>query len=73
MILVDLNGNKLPNKYGIDVFIFSRVNVKGILPSGYTLSNDDINENCSNSGTGDYCAAKIISDGWQIGKDYPWK
>lgn len=72
-ILVDLNGNKLPNKYGIDFFIFSRVNGKGILPSGYTLSNDDINENCSNSGIGNYCAAKIISDGWQIGKDYPWK
>jgi hypothetical protein len=37
------------------------------------LLNEDINEDCSDSGIGNYCAAKIISDGWQIGKDYPWK
>lgn len=73
MILVDLNGNKLPNKYGIDVFQFDRVNGKGILPSCYTSSDADIYKSCSRSGDGICCVAKIISDGWQIGKDYPWK
>lgn len=71
-IYIDLNGSKLPNKYGIDVFVLNRVKGKGILAYGQELSIDEIKEECSYSGKGETCAARIIYDGWQIKNDYPW-
>ena len=73
LIIVDLNGSKNPNQFGIDVFRFTRVNGKGILPDGYSKTEDEVNEDCSSSGNGWYCAAKIAADGWSIKADYPWK
>ena len=70
-IYVDLNGNKNPNMLGIDVFIFVIEKGKGVLPHGYKEAEED--RDCSVSGGGYRCAAKIVSDGWQIKDDYPWK
>ncbi len=61
---VDLNGAKQPNKLGRDVFFFIRTANGQIVPYGYP------NGECNGSGV--YCAAKIMHDGWKISKDYPW-
>lgn len=71
-IYIDINGPKGPNIYGRDFFCFSLVTGKGIVPSGYNVSNSLNNSNCSKTGKGDGCASKIMRDGWQIKKDYPW-
>ena len=66
IIYIDINGGKKPNVYGRDLFRFTRVPGKGILPSGYSGTDEDINQNCSKTGSGEYCAAKIMRDGWEI-------
>lgn len=71
IIAVDLNGYQEPNVYGKDIFWFNRTK-KGILPDGFDTNSSEINNNCSKKGTGDFCAAKIMQDGWQIKDDYPW-
>ena len=74
--LVDINGSKRPNRVGQDLFYFERVSqgeTKGIMPTGYNKTKQEIISNCSkNSGDGRYCSAKIIQDGWEITDDYPW-
>ena len=72
-VYVDLNGIKPPNTIGKDVFIFQVFFDKNIVrPFGYDKTQAEINSNCSLSGAGVYCAAKIINDGWKMKKDYPW-
>ncbi len=72
MILIDLNGPKAPNTFGKDTFMFEIVTEKGIFPCGYDETSTNINNNCSKTGYGYYCAAKIMKDGWQILSDYPY-
>ncbi len=74
-VIVDINNGELPNKLGRDVFFLTRVTTDGggIRCLGYDKSDEEINQNCSKSGTGDYCAEKIRRAGWKIQKDYPWK
>ncbi len=73
LVHVDLNGVKPPNVIGKDVFMFQVFFDKNIVrPYGYSKTQAQINSNCSLNGTGDYCAAKIINDGWQMRDDYPW-
>ena len=71
-ILVDLNGAKLPNRFGNDVFFFLRVNGKGIVPFGYDKSVDEVNKDCSSTGDGYMCAAKLMRAGWTMEKDFPF-
>ena len=71
LIYFDINANKPPNMLGKDTFIFTRSD-KGIFPYGFEQDESAINSNCSKAGAGVYCAAKIMRDGWQIKKDYPW-
>ena len=72
-VLVDLNGIKPPNTYGKDVFSFIVFFDKNIVrPYGYDKTQAQINSNCSLNGIGNYCAAKIINDGWVMRNDYPW-
>ena len=71
-IYVDINGAQRPNQLGKDLFMFL-ITKKGVMPLYYDYSRDEINEDCSKSGSGRSCLAKIISEGWQIGADYPWK
>ncbi|MBO6087303.1 type II secretion system protein [bacterium] len=74
-IMVDLNGAFNPNQLGRDVFIFV-INKKGITPYKEDYSNNKFSNYCSKNSTkndnGQYCGAKIISDGWKIKDDYPW-
>lgn len=72
-VIVDLNGPRLPNKFGIDTFLLVRVPEKGILPFCYNQTDEYINNSCSSSGNGYCCGAKIMKDGWQIKDDYYWK
>ncbi|MBQ8458768.1 type II secretion system protein [bacterium] len=71
-VTVDLNGKEGPNMYGRDVFAFSRLGDKGIVPAGYNLDNSEVNENCSGIGYKRLCAEKIRRAGWRIEKDYTW-
>lgn len=72
-VYVDLNGIKPPNTLGKDVFIFQVFFDKSIVrPYGYDKSQAEINQNCSLNNTGEYCAAKIINEGWTMRDDYPW-
>ena len=71
-IIVDLNASKLPNTFGKDVFLLERVAGKGIMPYGYNKDDEEIDANCSKSGSGYMCAAKLIRDGWEMKNNYPW-
>ena len=72
-IIIDINGGELPNKWGRDVFMLERIeDGGGVRPHGYGMSDNEINEDCSKSSRGYYCAEKIRRAGWRIEKDYPW-
>ncbi len=72
-VYADINGVKPPNIIGKDVFMFIVDFDKSIVrANGYDKTTDEINTNCSHSGTGAYCAAKIMQDGWEIADEYPW-
>lgn len=70
-ILFDINGGKLPNVVGKDVFILTRENDEIKLPC-YNCTTKAINDDCSPTGNGRSCAEKIVRDGWKIQKDYPF-
>ena len=65
-IYIDINGEKAPNQYGVDVFVFTRVSGKGVMPYGYTVSYSSLTDSCNRQSDGEYCAARIIADGWKI-------
>lgn len=71
-IFVDINGSQPPNVVGKDLFKFLLIPQKGFMPDCYNLSTAVINNNCSPTGTGECCAAKMMKEGWQINDDYPW-
>lgn len=71
IVFVDINGSSAPNKYGRDVFVFL-YNANGFVPDGYGASRTSINNNCNYSDQGQFCAAKMMLDGWTIADDYPW-
>ena len=68
VVYIDINGGKSPNIIGKDVFLFQRVPGKGILPSGYQQPANTVSNVCQRDGQ--YCAAKIMQDGWKI--TYPY-
>ena len=86
-IVVDINGNKRPNIYGIDIFVFTLaaekfsdnshiITAPGLFMYGHGLSQEEIKSNslgCSKNGSGLMCGEKILMDGWDIKNDYPWK
>ena len=73
LVFVDINGFTKPNQLGKDIFLFTIDWSNNIIrPYGYNMDITQINQNCSKTGGGSYCAAKIINDGWEIKDDYPW-
>ena len=88
-VTIDVNGQKNPNQLGKDVFVFSISKTeKSLVPYGFSdagrggaCSNDyDRNKiktghdySCNNANKGIWCAALIMTDGWEILDDYPWK
>ncbi|MFA7659026.1 MAG: DUF6613 domain-containing protein [Candidatus Gastranaerophilaceae bacterium] len=71
-IYLDINAGKGPNVLGKDFFIFIVDANKGFVPNGYNQIAGTLNNSCKIGSVGDFCAAKIIFDGWQIKSDYPW-
>lgn len=86
-IIVDLNGFKKPNQYGRDVFAFTIQPGTGFAPAGigYTsaiqgsqnydrewFSSGGNGRGCNRRDAGFYCAALIMTDGWEMKEDYPW-
>lgn len=64
MIIVDINGlKKGPNDYGRDMFVFY-YSERGAR-AGYSGRFCDKSDK-------EFCAGKIIYDGWKIKDDYPW-
>lgn len=85
--IVDLNGFKSPNIIGRDLFVFSmskKDTSHKLVPYGaYNTSDMPFGEwkrentqkgsyACSRQGRGQFCAALIMIDGWEIKDDYPW-
>jgi hypothetical protein len=64
VVIIDINGAQKPNIFGEDVFFFIRTADGSVKPYGYDLTDQEINENCTPEQTMNYCAAKIIKDGW---------
>jgi len=68
---VDVNGLKGPNRLGRDIFSFDFFPSNlGIKPGGSYYSygitpipTSDVDLNCSTSSNGEYCAAKVLSEG----------
>lgn len=71
-IIIDINGSKLPNTVGKDVFFLSRTSGEGILPRCSKSSQAAINSDCSITGSGNCCVEKIKRAGWKIDSTYPW-
>ncbi len=57
IFIVDINGDKKPNTFGRDVFIFT-LTEKALLPAGYF--NDSVH--CKTTSTGLDCAAKVLKE-----------
>lgn len=56
-IMVDVNGPKLPNTWGYDLFLFDLVSNKGMLPGG-----SDNFSNCVKTSMGVSCAARVLKE-----------
>ncbi len=74
-IIVDINGPKVPNRYGRDTFMFYLTNGTGpmLYPEGGQIANGIgeswwKNDNgCTSTNTkGTACAGRIIEEGWQM-------
>jgi prepilin-type N-terminal cleavage/methylation domain-containing protein len=77
-IRVDINGQKGPNTYGRDIFLFNyRVYRGDFAPHCLTTESrtsllGDSASRCNKNQSGLCCSTLIMKDGWQIADDYPW-
>ncbi len=82
---IDTNGKKRLNVVARDIFLFEYwienaehpEYVGKLLPFGHEYSRSELisasnPNNCNNTKNGNYCAALIIKDNWQIISGYPW-
>ncbi len=84
---IDINGFKKPNVYGKDMFILDLQKDNGLVPYGFACSFapesfgttynrttllSKTHAGCNKNSEGYWCAALILSDGWEIKDDYPW-
>ena len=58
VISVDVNGERKPNKLGLDSFMFVLLDGKGIVPAGSGSTED-----CNRNNYGFSCAAKVLQEG----------
>ncbi len=77
-VRIDINGQKGPNIYGRDVFLFNYRIYMGNF-SSHCLTTEsrtsllsDSASRCNKNQSGLCCATLIMKDGWQISDDYPW-
>jgi len=73
MIIIDINGWQKPNQFGRDVFFFYRdEDADSIIPYGSDKTREEVNQSCSKTGDGMYCAVLVKENGWEFPNDYPW-
>lgn len=86
---IDINGLAKPNTIGKDTFLFFFSSKYGLRPLGDAGTPDQwsygtyLRKNvgpkgsnynaCKPNGSGYWCAALIMNDGWEMASDYPWK
>lgn len=67
--LIDVNGNRKPNKIGEDIFAVVFKEDK-ILPAGYDMTKAQVNANCSTKCSGKYCGIycmqKVVQAGYKL-------
>ena len=71
--MIDVNADKKPNVVGKDIFQFILTDTQ-ILPSGYSLTNEEIEDNCKVdcqkswwvTTCGQYCATKASKKGYNL-------
>ena len=87
-VTIDVNGQKNPNQLVKDVFVFSISKTeKYLVPYGFSDAGRGVgcfnyydrnkiktghDYSCNNANKGIWCAALIMTDGWEILDDYPW-
>ena len=62
-LFIDINGPKNPNEAGKDVFHFMRDYENGTITAFEGKCKDNVK----------YCAYEIMSNGWKIPEDYPYR
>ena len=60
----DANGDRNPNKVGIDIYIMVWSS-QGLVPAGYNRTPEEVENNCLR-GDGYFCLQHVISHGWEI-------
>jgi len=68
---VDVNGDKKPNRMGIDIFLMT-ITEDGFVPAGYSKTPEELKQNCSTGNTGYWCMTYVKNAGWTIPEDI-WK
>ena len=68
---VDVNGDKKPNKIGVDIFLMTFTE-DGFVPAGYSKTPTELQQNCSPNSTGYWCMTHVKNSGWKI-PDNVWK
>ena len=72
VIIIDINGPKGPNQFGQDVFfLYRNEEADSITPYGSDKPMEEVQQDCSKTGRGFYCASWIYQNGWNIPKGYP--
>lgn len=68
-LLVDVNGNAKPNKFGEDIFAFV-FRDNELLSGGYDMTSEQVEQNCSekcqNLFCGTYCMQKVVKSGYKL-------
>lgn len=70
-IYVDVNGDKPPNKFGIDIFLMTFTD-EGFVPAGVNKNMSQLKQSCSKGGNGYWCMTYVKNNGWNIPEDV-WK
>lgn len=68
---VDVNGDKKPNRLGIDTFLMTFTE-DGFVPAGFSKTPEELKQNCTTNSTGYWCMTHIKNNGWTIPDDV-WK
>ncbi len=76
-LVVDINGDKKPNKLGYDVFAFfyGTYDMGPYTDKIYNRFRPNSRTGCSRNDKGMYgegCAWKIMQNNWKIPDNYPW-
>lgn len=69
VLVIDVNGDKKPNMFGKDIFAVVYKDEQ-LIPAGYDMGKDKINQNCSETCSGNfcgtYCMVKVQRQGFKL-------